>query len=407
MIIESGETIKYYWLKGPMSLIIEKGSVEINGAFFQSGEHIVIHSSRSYTAKVFPGTKLTATLGNESVFTEASPEEAIVYEEWTKKADTLTESCSGNQCTILLLGDVDSGKTSFATMISNTYVRKGRIPYLIDADPGQNTIGLPGFLSSVKFKLKSIWPKDVGWDKLYFLGKLSPAGVEKEVIAGILKLAKSAHNSLIVIDTDGWVFGPAGEAYKYKIVNSLMPDYTVIIGDIGEKLKRLVVGESEVISLRPPPRRAMRSREERRLLKSDKMIKLLEKGNARSFGLCDTPIIAEGKIINYSICLGKNAKRIQERSDELKVSIEESISSISNGKICALMGPDGWVKGAGVVIGIKGSDELLVKTDYGGEVKAIQIGYIRLNDDLTLVEDQQRGEKIGNRAKAGRRLYAD
>ena len=45
--------------------------------------------------------------------------------------------------TILLLGDIDTGKSSLATFIVNSALKKGHKPAVIDADMGQGDLAPP------------------------------------------------------------------------------------------------------------------------------------------------------------------------------------------------------------------------------------------------------------------------
>ncbi|MGB9784807.1 MAG: Clp1/GlmU family protein [Fervidicoccaceae archaeon] len=395
---------RYLWIKGPANLTVESGTIEINGAEFTSGEKVLIHASRSYIMKLFPNSNISLVGGYLSQVDGAGREEVETYEEWKKKAQEILDSCTTRKCRIAIVGEADSGKTSFAAMLGNSFLKKGEIAALLDADPGQNTIGLPGFLAIGNYSWKSIWPREIGWEKLFFLGRLSPAGLESEVILGAMKLARSLGDSHIIIDTDGWFSGIRAEIYKYRMVNSLTPDFCVMVGEKDEKhatFEKLVRGETELVKLRSPPRRAVRNKEERKLIKGDKFISLLNSSLTRTIDLNSTPLISW-----YSSPFSATSGE-KNTSDENQVISPELFSEADlKGRVCALVSPDGWAGGAGVVDGVRGKKELLVKTDYTGEIKSVQIGYIKLENNR-LFELLPRGVAVGTRTKTGAGLYKD
>lgn len=404
MNIEAEVVPKYLWIKGPANISVQRGSVEINGAEFFPGEKVLIHASRSYIAKLFPNSQISIVGGYQSEISRAEEKEVETYEEWKRASNEIVDACSAEKCRLLVVGEADSGKTSFSSLLGNTFLKNGKIPGLLDADPGQNTIGLPGFLAAGKFSSKSIWPREIGWEKLIFLGRLSPAGFESEIIVGMMKLAKYLEKSTIIIDTDGWFSGLRGENYKYRIVNSLMPDFTILITDKDQNhsmFEKLVAGESEIIKLKSPPRRAIRSREERKLIKSDKIISLLSSSNTRAIDLVSVPlIIGHDNLIFVS-------KEVEGASEEFN-AIQSNALIYDNleGRLCALISSDGWVGGAGIVESVRNNKEMIVKTNYEGEVKMVQIGYIKLADNR-LVELPTKGVIGDERFKVRERIRQD
>jgi len=365
MKLQSGDETKYLWIKGPAKIRVEEGSIEINGASFFRGESVLMHLSRSYTMKVLPRTSLDITLSTTSSLDSAEEQDIASYEEWKRKAEEIAEKCiSKAKCKIVIVGETDSGKTTFATMLGNSLLKRGSVPVILDADPGQNTIGFPGFIAAGKYSIKSIWPSDIGWEKLYFVGKLSPAGIESEMIIGAMKLSQHYRDGILIVDTDGWFADLRSYSYKYRLINSLMPDFSVVIcqNECGV-LKRIIEGETEAVFLKSPPRRAVRSREERILIKSDKVLNLIASERTREISLSSVILMDRGRII-----------------DVREASIEDFSRRLEN-MLCALISPDGWASGAGIIAAVRDGERLLIKTDYMGEVKIIQFGYIKLADN--------------------------
>ncbi|MEM0021432.1 MAG: Clp1/GlmU family protein [Fervidicoccaceae archaeon] len=402
MKIAAEKNGEYYWIKGPASISIEEGKVEINGAVFNQGEKIIVHSNRSYTFLLHGGSSAEVLGGAEFEIDSASREDIIVYENWKKKASELMDLCKKGECRVVVIGEVDSGKTSFATMIANTFLLNGKIPILIDADLGQNTLGLPGFIAMGKFNEKSIWPRELGWDFIAFLGRLSPRGVESELILQIKRMSEKVIGHPLIIDTDGWISGSEGESYKYRLISNLSPTIVIAVGEISNTLESLISGEAEIVKVGSPPRRARRDREERRLVKGEKILKFLSNASKRIIDLRNTPLFFETKMINRSFA-ALESKAEDGESDTVLEGVRGKADL--EGRICALIGKGGWVRGIGIIEGLR-RWELLVRTNYFEDIKIVQIGYIKLAGN-TLIEFPLWGGEVARRAEVGRGIYKD
>src|ERR1051326_8456023 len=80
--------------------------------------------------------------------------------------------------TTIVLGAIDSGKTSFCVTCANVAVRYGRTVAYVDTDIGQSVVGPPAviglrFISSVD----DLEPERLARaDAVYFVGSTSPKG---------------------------------------------------------------------------------------------------------------------------------------------------------------------------------------------------------------------------------------
>lgn len=152
---------------------------------------------------------------------------------------------------VLLLGEIDTGKTTFAAELVQRATAAGITAGLVDADIGQSVVGPP---TTVGLKLCNgmqdftrVTLRDA--DALSFVGSISPRGYMLALVTGVAKLtaaAKEAGCALVVIDTTGFVSGIAGQTLKFFKMDLVRPNYVVAFERGGEL--ELVVGIAERFS---------------------------------------------------------------------------------------------------------------------------------------------------------------
>ena len=138
--------------------------------------------------------------------------------------------------TVLLLGMIDTGKTTMARRIARHAVAGGRAVGLVDADIDNSSIGPPTCVG-----LKVVRAEDeVGDhrpDSLHFVGSISSSRlVLQQVIAtaAMAERAREAGADLVVIDTPAAVAGVAGETLVYHTMELCRPDRVVAMQRGGE-----------------------------------------------------------------------------------------------------------------------------------------------------------------------------
>jgi polynucleotide 5'-hydroxyl-kinase GRC3/NOL9 len=136
----------------------------------------------------------------------------------------------------MLMGGVDTGKTTLGLMAARIAVNEGRTVAFVDADIGNTTVGPPACVG-----LKVIRTVDdldtIGIpDQLHFVGTISPSRlVLQEVVAtaAITDRARSLADH-VIIDTTAVVSGVAGETLKYHKAELCRPDLVVALQRGGE-----------------------------------------------------------------------------------------------------------------------------------------------------------------------------
>ena len=130
--------------------------------------------------------------------------------------------------TLVILGSVDAGKTTFARYLFLELRRLGRQVAYLDGDVGQTTLGLPTTMTvalSDADRPPTFPP--VGPRAVFFVGAVSPRGHMLPVVVGAYKLqtwARRRGAEVIVMDTTGMI-DPAvgGGALKQWKIELLQP----------------------------------------------------------------------------------------------------------------------------------------------------------------------------------------
>ena len=158
--------------------------------------------------------------------------------------EALVDDAVRTKHTVVLVGGLDTGKTSLSRNVLTAAVEAGRPAALLDADVGQKTVGPP---ATVTLKMvRSAADLEPGSlavaDEMSFVGSTSAQGHLLPVVAGVARLHRRARDEgadLVVVDTSGLVSGITGQVLKYHKVELLEPD--LVIGlQRGEELLPLL-----------------------------------------------------------------------------------------------------------------------------------------------------------------------
>jgi polynucleotide 5'-hydroxyl-kinase GRC3/NOL9 len=89
-----------------------------------------------------------------------------LYPEWQQAVDELVAS----RDTVLVLGGIDSGKTTFCSLLLKLKHQAGMRVGFVDLDAGQTTVGPPAAFSSVLIRKPYELLHELTPDSLAFLG---------------------------------------------------------------------------------------------------------------------------------------------------------------------------------------------------------------------------------------------
>ncbi len=133
---------------------------------------------------------------------------------------------------VLVIGESDTGKTSFATALANELLAQGHRVAVVDADLGQSEIGPPTTigLGHVATPIERLSDADVVG--LHFVGAISPRDDLLSTIAGTRLMVEKAFRlgmGKVVVDTSGLIQGELGRALKQYKIDLLDPDLVICL----------------------------------------------------------------------------------------------------------------------------------------------------------------------------------
>lgn len=233
--LKRGDVVR---LEGMMSLQVKEGKVLISGGLHEKGSRIVVPRAKSVPLEAEGDAVLEYTLGEGGVV-EHLPERTIPRE-WDA---FIAEVIRGKPRLIMVIGDVDVGKTFFTTYVANTLLKNGMRIAAVDSDVGQSDIGPPSTMGLGIFERPVGMLYEVPVRAAYFVGSMSPSSHMLEFVVGIKKLIEVGLNEadVVIVNTPGWVHGGPGRMLQLSVMELLRPDLVVALQRERE-LEHLLMG---------------------------------------------------------------------------------------------------------------------------------------------------------------------
>lgn len=135
---------------------------------------------------------------------------------------------------ILLLGGMDCGKTTWIREAVATLTGAGRTVAVVDCDLGQSEIGPPttvgAALAAPGGEYRSL--RDLVPLGAYFVGATSPMRHLLDVCVGgvqMARIAKKRRPDLLLIDTDGLIAGGSARTFKRRLAELLLPQVVIAL----------------------------------------------------------------------------------------------------------------------------------------------------------------------------------
>jgi polynucleotide 5'-kinase involved in rRNA processing len=191
---------------------------------------------------------------------------------------------------VLLLGDIDTGKTTFGIELIKRALRANIPTAFVDADIVQSTVGPPTTVglrlcSSITDLARENLRRA---DSLGFVGSLVPKGHLLPLTTSTAKLARRARElgcRLIVIDTTSLVSGIYGQSLKFFKMDLVGPDFVVAF-ERGGELEPIVglaqrFTPAEVLELSVLPEVRARTVEERMSFREEQFAAYFATGTSR------------------------------------------------------------------------------------------------------------------------------
>lgn len=407
MDFEKGTTLV---ASGPMCLSLRRGSILAIGKKVELNEEIIIREGKSIPIEVLEDSSLEVKLGQNAFIGRF---EGALPSSWKEAVEEILKHFPPIK--VVVIGDVDSGKTTFSVYLSNIAYNRGFKVAIIDADPGQAEISPPNTIGYGFLKSGVISMDKVQLEEAFFIGSTTPSDAPIRMMIGVRKLmdrASSQKADVIVVNTCGWISGYKAREYKCALIQILSPDFLVAIQRENE-LEHIIRCCKVYKTLRITPSSASRARskEERKNRREDAYLKYFTNSKERTFDLNRVQIICNcytyGKELPYSLLENLNKELslsliygelhlnslflvVKEEPNNIDVLKERfGVSDViliregsEKGIIVGLMNDDKLV-GLGIISKIDyRSRKISILTPYNGEISHICIGQVKLDERL-------------------------
>jgi len=379
--VEKGKTLL---IDGPASITLESGKAEVFGSVVSVANKVVIREGKRLPFTVEEKATFDVSLG-ESASAEEFGENTIPAS-WTRSFDELLK-IQAKPAIAMVLGAVDSGKTSFCTYLINRLLREKQKVAILDGDLGQSDIGPP---CTVAYTLVAKPVTDLfnlHAKSAFFIGSTSPNANVSRVIQDLTLLKKeilSSEPNFVVINTDGWIEGDEAFDYKAQLIKALNPDVIFCLQQKDELSSFLSILGRTVVVVDSPAVIKQRTREKRRSLRELGYVKYLKNAKVQSIPLSWIKVEEDDLF-----CLGRmhednrQARRIYELLGMKPLHFVEL-----KDRVCIVIGKKRWIDKDSlkrveeftkkeIVILRKGEEEGLLIALYNGEHKFLGIGVLR------------------------------
>jgi len=283
---------KEEWIvvKGSCSIRPMKGAVKINCMSLRSQIHIP--NGMVGLIEALEPSELEVSI-NEHSFLEKRKE--AVPKEWFSAMDEIKDAEK-----IMVIGALDSGKSTFILFSSNYLIENNVRVAIVDADVGQSDIGPPTLISVGIPSSQVLFLSDIPPLSSYFVGDTSPRGNLLPMVVGTKKMVDKAFEhgaKIVLINTTGMVFGGPALALKLFKLEAVSPD--IVVG-IGEEVKRLIdlfSSTTRVIHLPKPRGMLIKNRLQRISRRKTLFSKAFKKLNHTTVDIRDVKLIGDLQIV--------------------------------------------------------------------------------------------------------------
>jgi polynucleotide 5'-hydroxyl-kinase GRC3/NOL9 len=409
-VVDKGKTLL---IDGPASVVLLYGDVSILGATLKIEERLVVRQGKRLPLFFKKTSTLEVMLGEEASISEI--EEDSTPSSWTDASEELLSR--DKPTTVLVVGKVDSGKTSFCTFLVNKAVNEKLKTGIIDADLSNSDLGPP---STVGFNFIAEPVKDlfeIHVRDAVFIGSTTPSSAINAISClNYLKDKVMAEGiDVLVMNTDGWVESKEAVIYKVRLIEKIAPN--IVVGmQHDRELTPILNGlhNVQVIFIDSPKLIQSKSRKKRKLLRELGYKKYMKGAKIHSFSLSwvklEDSLLGSGSQLHHrrseTLCnlLGKRPIYSEETADSLLIVLHET-ETVNEKQIKAI--EDCFSKRVklihegdekGLLVGLNDKDHffgigILHKVDYTRKVlkvytpviekvSTLHFGQIKLNKNL-------------------------
>jgi len=181
---------------------------------------------------------------------------------WRDAADVLVRT----RGLAVILGDVDSGKSTLSTFLANICLDHRVQTSVIDGDVGQADIGPPTTTSSSTVNKHIVNLQELRPERSYFVGDTSPSSIPDKLVQSITHLKDKipTRSEITILNTDGWVREDEAVEHKLELLDRLRPELVLALSLDHELDHILELQKRPTLRLESSSFARTRTREERK-----------------------------------------------------------------------------------------------------------------------------------------------
>src|SRR3989441_2561940 len=256
--LEQGHTLL---LKGPAWIRAKRGDAQCLGARIQSDDWTIIEEWRQ--EPIYGADNTVLEIRRSSGSSWSVVRESTVPVAWNEAAEVLQRQ----RGVCIIIGEVDSGKSSLCTFLANKCLEDPGKVGVVDADVGQADIGPPITISSSVVQAPIIGLHKAAAEISFFIGDTSPSFVPDKVVTLATRLKKRMTRSAdtVLVNTDGWLTEFNALRHKQLLLEEIQPDLVIGLSRSDQAIDPLL-DRVKFASLKLPssPFARIRSKEERK-----------------------------------------------------------------------------------------------------------------------------------------------
>ncbi|MCW4004226.1 MAG: Clp1/GlmU family protein [Candidatus Bathyarchaeota archaeon] len=346
---------------GPAAVQLVSGNAEVFGYPIKQAKILV------RVGKRLPFFVLEEALFDISLGAGASIQEVegnTIPSSWNKPVEAVL-ALEKRPAVVLVVGQADSGKSSFCTYMVNKLVEANCKVAVLDGDLGQSDIGPSATVGYAVTSKQVTELYNLRLANAFFAGVTSPVMAVAKALGGyngMLNEIMQRQVDFVVVNTDGWVSGDDAVRYKASLVKELKPD--VLVGvQVAEELAPLVPNlESNLIVVESSSALSPRSPEKRKSLREMSYARYLQGSKVQCYPMSQLTV---------------------EPRNAVPKDLEPQKSIL-----VGLYGSENKFLGIGVLRELNPERKVLkVQTAVSAKPKRLVIGKVRLNEKLQEVED--------------------
>ncbi len=262
--IESNKTML---VDGPASVRLVSGKAEVFGYQMKESQRVLIREGKRLPFFINEKSTFDVSLGANSGLAETTG--STNPPSWDKAVEVIL-GLQKRPVVVLIIGAVDSGKSSLCTYILNKLVDgKGKVAVL-DGDLGQSDIGPSATVGYALISKQIPELHNLKMKNAFFVGVTSPVTAVSKTIEGLTSMKAEilkGQVDFVLINTDGLVSGELAVIYKAELVKALKPDVIIGVQAQDELAPLIAILETPVIVVEPSFALKPRTPEKRKIIR--------------------------------------------------------------------------------------------------------------------------------------------